>query len=103
MIRGLPWWKISNRFDSPEPVPIEFKTLFTGIQITALSEGYGVLILAPESYYQKYGSTLATCELLLESLKQRTRARVAFGTSDFLAEDQIKIVAQNWLVKPLKA
>jgi len=28
---------------------------------------------------------------------------VAFGTSDFLAEDQIKIVAQNWLVKPLKA
>jgi hypothetical protein len=27
---------------------------------------------------------------------------VAFGTSDFLAEDQIKIVVQNWLVTPLK-
>ena len=68
-----------------------------------VQRGVWGLILAPESYYEKHHGKLAKCKLLLESLKQNSRARVAFGTSDFLAEGRIKIVAQNWLITPPKA
>jgi hypothetical protein len=62
-----------------------------------VERGVWGLILAPERYYAKHRKNLAQCELLLGAMKQNSRARVAFGISDFLAEGQIKIVAQNWL------
>jgi hypothetical protein len=60
--------------------------------------GWG-LILAPESYYMRHSVSLTKCRSLLDTLKQSTRARVAFGISDSLANGQIQIVAHNWLAK----
>jgi hypothetical protein len=54
------------------------------------------LILAPESYYKKHSISLARCCSLLINLKQSTRARVAFGTSESLVDGQIRLVAHNW-------
>jgi len=64
-----------------------------------VERGVWGLILAPARYYEKHSSNLAKCKPLLDALKQNTRARVAFGTSDSLASGQIKIITQNWLVK----
>ncbi len=64
-----------------------------------VERGVWGLILAPESYYEKYVGNLAKCKSLLHVLKQDTRARVAFGSSDSLASGQIKIITQNWLAK----
>jgi hypothetical protein len=64
-----------------------------------VDRGVWGLILAPESYYENYSGNLAKCKLLLDALKQNTRARVAFGSSDSLASGQIKIITHNWLVK----
>jgi hypothetical protein len=64
-----------------------------------VERGVWGLILAPERYYEKHLGNLAKCRLLLDALKQNTRARVAFGISDWLASGQIKIITQNWLVK----
>lgn len=63
--------------------------------------GRGVwgLILAPESFYENHSGKLAKCNPLLDALKQKTRARVAFGSSDSLASGQIKIIIHNWLAK----
>jgi hypothetical protein len=65
-----------------------------------VERGVWGLILAPERYYAKYSASLTKCVRLLYTLKQRTRARVAFGISDSLACGQIKIVAHNWLSAP---
>jgi hypothetical protein len=54
------------------------------------------LILAPENYYKKHSSSFAECNSLLTSLKQSTRARVAFGISESLADGQIILIAHNW-------
>jgi len=65
-----------------------------------VARGVWGLILAPESYYTKHAASLEKCRILLDALKQSSRARVAFGHSDYLADDQIKIIAHNWLAKP---
>jgi len=62
-----------------------------------VEKGVWGLILAPESYYEKHSSTLAKCKPLLDVLKRRTRARVAFGLSDSLASGKITIIDTNWL------
>lgn len=54
------------------------------------------LVLAPKKYYERHGREAAACKHLLEELKKRTQARVAFGISDFLAEGKIVIRASNW-------
>jgi hypothetical protein len=64
-----------------------------------VERGVWGLILAPESYYENHSGNLAKCKLLLDALKENTRARVAFGISDSLAGGQIEIITQNWLVK----
>ena len=64
-----------------------------------VERGVWGLILAPESFYENHSSNLAKCKPLLDALKQTTRARVAFGSSDSLASGQIKIITQNWLAK----
>jgi hypothetical protein len=64
-----------------------------------VERGVWGLILAPQSFYQNHSGNLAQCKLLLDALKENTRARVAFGISDSLASGQIKIITQNWLVK----
>ena len=65
-----------------------------------VERGVWGLILAPESYYKRHSASLTKCRSLLDVLRQNTRARVAFGTSDCLASGRIKIVAHNWLAKP---
>jgi hypothetical protein len=64
-----------------------------------VERGVWGLILAPGAYYEKHCNNLAHCKLLLDRLNQNALARVAFGISDFLAEGQIKIIAQNRLGK----
>jgi hypothetical protein len=64
-----------------------------------VERGVWGLILAPESFYENYSGNLAKCKPLLDALKQNTRARVAFGSSDSFASGQIKIITHNWLVK----
>jgi hypothetical protein len=54
------------------------------------------LIIAPQKYYDKYGSSLEKCNLLLTSLKRRTHARVAFAVSESLAEGRISLISNNW-------
>jgi hypothetical protein len=65
-----------------------------------VERGVWGLILAPENYYKRHSASLAKCRSLLEVLRQTTRARVAFGSSDCLVSGRIKIVAHNWLAKP---
>jgi hypothetical protein len=65
-----------------------------------VERGVWGLILAPESYYNNHAASLTKCRALLDTLRQTTRARVAFGSSDCLASGRIKIVAHNWLAKP---
>jgi hypothetical protein len=61
-----------------------------------VQRGVWGLILAPKKYYENHANNLAKCEFLLDALKKKTRARVAFGISDLLACGQIKIIAHNW-------
>jgi hypothetical protein len=61
-----------------------------------VQRGVWGLILAPESYYKRHSACLTKCRALLDALRTSSRARVAFGHSDLLADDKIKIVAHNW-------
>jgi len=63
-----------------------------------VARGSWGLILAPQSYYRKHSSILAKCKPLLAILKDRTRARVAFGISDYLPDGKIEIIDSNWSV-----
>ena len=63
-----------------------------------VEKGVWGLILAPKDYYKKHADNLALCQPLLAALKQKTYARVAFGTSDLLKDGKIEIVASNWSV-----
>jgi hypothetical protein len=62
-----------------------------------VERGVWGLILAPENYYKRHSGNLTDCKSLLDVLKRHSRARVAFGISDSLADGQIRIVAHNWL------
>jgi hypothetical protein len=61
-----------------------------------VDRGVWGLILASDSYYKKHDSRMDECKVLLGVLRRSTRARVAFGMSDSLANGQIKITANNW-------
>jgi len=62
-----------------------------------VDRGVWGLILAPKCYYEKHSANLAECKPLLDALKQKTRARVAFGISDYLSSGKIEIKDSNWL------
>ncbi len=57
------------------------------------------LIIAPQKYYAKYFRSLEKSRSLLTSLRQSTRARVAFGVSEFLADGKISVIAHNWFAQ----
>jgi len=61
-----------------------------------VERGVWGLILASKTYYEKHVGKLNGCNPMLEVLKRTTRARVAFGISDYLATGQIRIIAHNW-------
>ena len=63
-----------------------------------VERGIWGLVLAPREYYKKHAIILAKCKPLLTTLKEKTRARVAFGITDSLQNGEIKIIDSNWSV-----
>lgn len=65
----------------------------TGRQV---ERGIWGLVLAPSNYFRKHAKSLADAKELLNELKRRTQARIAFGISDFLVDGRIEIIESNW-------
>ena len=65
-----------------------------------VERGVWGLILAPKGYYEKHSVNLAKCKLLLDAFETKHSRKGGVWNSDSLASGQIKIITQNWLVKP---